>query len=291
VLYKLYNTRDEEELRAGITWSSIKSPIRYAALADENYDEFETTLKEDIASGFERIRSEEVRRLESAFGTAAEGMIEKLDEYEGFIRGSFYRAAFEVLAQHATPDDLEIARSFTSDPHQSVLKDTTLEYALDIIGQFGTEEDVDLIEPFVISSRYNLRYKAASMLLELDPERRQEHALDLLGQDDWKLKKLVLRYSLDEEDVLPIDSVRELLYESDEQTRLGALAYLVQKLDDGEIEDLLEDYPNADDFDFYYYDVICWLDRLVHAPDPIGEWYRDSLTERLEPTESIFELL
>jgi hypothetical protein len=291
VLFELYKTRDEDDLRAEITWVSIKSPIRYAALADRSYEEFEETLKEDITSGFDRVRDRDIRQLREKYGTAADGMIEKIDEFDDFTRGKFYHAAFQVLAQHATPDDLEIARSFTRDPHQSVLKDTTLEYALDIIGQFGTEEDVDLIEPFVTSSRYSLRYKAASMLLELDPERRQEHALELLGQDDWKLKKLAFRYSLDEEDVLPIDSVRELLYESDEQTRLGALAYLVQKLDDGEIEDLLEDYPNADDFDFYYYDVICWLDRLVHAPDPIGEWYRDSLTERLEETKPIFDQL
>jgi len=288
VLFNFYKTHNGEELRAEVTWTSIKSPIRYAALADQNYDEFEATLKEDIASGFERIRSEEVRQLENEFGSAAEGMIEKLDEYEDFIRGSFYRAAFQVLAQHATPNDLEIARSFAHDPHQSVLKDTTLEYALDIIAQFGTEEDADLIEQFVNSSRYSLKYKAASMLFELDPERRQEHALELLEQDEWKLKKMAFRCSLNEEEVLPVNVVREMLYESDEQTRLGALAYLVQKLDDNGIEDLLEDYPNADDFDFYYYDVICWLDRLVHAPDPIRESYRDRLTERMEETEPIF---
>lgn len=290
ILFELYKTWDEDELRTGITWVSVNSPIRYAALADQNYDEFEDTLKEDIALEFERIRGREIRRLQERYAPVADAAIEKLTEYDDFTRGSFYRAAFRVLARYATPEDLEIARSFIRDPHESLLKEATLEYALDIVDQFGTVEDVDLIQPFLTSSRPGLRNKAASMLLTLDPERREEYALELLEQDEWKLKKMAFRHSLNEEGVLPNDSVCELLYESDEQTRLGALAYLTQNFDEGEQEELLEDYPNAEDYDFYYYDVICWLDRLVHAPEPVDEWYRDKLTERLEESDPIIDL-
>lgn len=291
VLFELYKTWDEDELREGIMWVSTKSPIRYAALADRNYEEFEDMLKEDVESGFERIENREISQLREAHHPAAEDLIEKLLEYNDFTKGSFYRAAFGVLARHATAEDIEIARSFIRDPHQSLYKDRTLSHALDIVNQFGTKEDTELLDPFLTAPSQELRVKAAKILFELDPERRQEYGLRLLKRDDWDLRKIALRYSLNEEEILPTDSVGDLLYDADENSRLGSLAYLAQNIKESELKKLLEDYTKADDFDFYYYDVICWLDRLTHAPEPIKEWFRDELTERLEESEPIFELL
>ncbi len=282
VLVELYKTQDAEALDDAIEWTAVRSPERYQALMDEYFDEYANVLRDDIREGFSRIQDRHYEELERRLGTDYAASAREGDKHEDFTRGAFYRAAFKVLTSRATPEDLDLARAFIRNPHESTYKRETLEYAFDIISQHGTAEDVPVVREFMALAEFKALDKAALTLLEIDPERLQEHALELLGHKERRVRELALRYSLHNEEGLPVDAVRAMLYGSEEAIRLDALAYMGQKLSLDRLQELLEEYPRADGFDFYYYDVICWLDRLVYAPEAIAESYRTTLFERLK---------
>ncbi|GAB5522060.1 MAG: hypothetical protein RhofKO_43110 [Rhodothermales bacterium] len=153
--------------------------------------------------------------------------------------------------------------------------------------KFGSTQDTELVMSILTTSEYSLKRKAASILLQLAPDLEQELALELLRFEDSDIHKITLRYFISKEDMLPFDFVRALLYRSSDATRLMALAYLAKKLSDEELKSLLRHYSLAEGFDFYYYDVICWLDRIVHAPTLIANWYKSTLNAQLEEHKSL----
>jgi hypothetical protein len=60
------------------------------------------------------------------------------------------------------------------------------------------------------------------------------------------------------------DELRELLYSSKDTIRIAALDGLMSRLDDDALSALLREYPKPGRS--YYYNVVCELDRRLHAP-------------------------
>lgn len=282
VLYEYYKRQEKESLLREISWDSIKSPIRYAALINEHYEQFEELLVNDIKSGFDRIKVNAIENYRKKYGEMANGLIETFNKYDDMIKGSFYRDAFRVLLQNAQEKDLEIIREYLRNPHFSYYKDDILYYILEIIEKFGNENETDLILNILERSDYGVKNKAANLLLKISSEEREKYAQYLFHEDEISLYKLLLNFSLNEEEVLTVDSVKELTYKPNSILRLAALAYLFKKLSEDHLKEFLDQYPLADGFDFYYYDIICWLDRIVYAPYPIKEYYHNSLEQFLE---------
>ena len=284
VLRALYSRWSEEELEDGVWWSS-DGALRYQVLIEEHHDAHGDRLREDIREEFDGING----RVQQAVLTGNNN-----DRDDSFTKGSFYRAAFQALIPHATPDDVEIAREFLQDPHESTFTREIVEDAFQIIAQHGGPAEIDVLWEYVRSEDTGLQKQAAALILDLDPDRFQEHALELLNPEDWTIQKIVYRCALENEQELPTVEVRKYLYSSESKVRRGALPYLVRKIDQDALEELLNSYPKSDDidFDFYYYDVIGWLDRLLYAPAPIREHYREELMESLEESDAfIFDSL
>jgi hypothetical protein len=97
--------------------------------------------------------------------------------------------------------------------------------------------------------------------------------------DDPDVTRGVLRYSLENHDGLLLNEVLTLLFNAKEQTRLDTLALLVHDLSRENLESLLDEYPNTQNF--YYYTVMNWLDRLVYASDDVRDVYAAKLEHRL----------
>jgi hypothetical protein len=278
VLRTLYRTWSQDKLEETLGWSS-DAALRYQVLIDQHYEAHGDRLRDDIRNGFEDIP-----------GRVLLGVLRENDDNrdDSFTVGSFYRASFQVLADHATPEDVEVARAFLEDPHESTFTGQVVEDAFRILAQHGGPDDVDVVWEYVTSDELGLPKRAAALILDLDPERFQDHAVDLLNTGEWTIQKVVFQSALENEEDLPRQEVRRLLYHSESQTRRGALAYVLQRMDDDELEELLETYPQAEviDFDFYYFDVLGWLDRVLYAPDAIRDHYRNQLSQSVERENS-----
>lgn len=273
VLRTLYRTWSEAELEEGIEWSS-NGALRYEVLIERNFGSHAERLRDDIRNEFEDIPNR-----------ALLGILRR-DEDSGddsFTVGSFYRSAFQVLANHAEPEDTEIANDFLQDAHESTFKRQIVEDAFQILDQHGEPDDVDAVWGYVDSEEVGIPQRAAALILDLDPDQFQEHAIELLNTGDTSIQRVVFQFAIEKERNLREKEVRRFLYDSDSTTRRAVLAYFVQRMNDDELEKMLDAYPQAEDidFDFYYYDVIGWLDRLLYAPGPIREYYRSQLESEL----------
>jgi len=282
LLYEYYKKQDADDLVKRISWSSIKSPIIYAVLVDKNYDKYKELLKEDINSGFSRIREKTIEDYRSKYGKRADEIIDTVTKYDNMTKGIFYKYAFQVLSQKVQKQDLEIAKEYLENPHFSYFKDDILISILSMIEKVGDENETDLLLNILDISNYGVKRKAASLLLKLDIKDRKSYAQELFQQDEISIYKTLFNFSLDEEDVLNLDSVKDLTYKSNRNTRLAALSYLTKKLSIDNLKEFLDQYPSADEYDFYYYDVICWLDRIIYAPDSIKDYYYASLEKYIE---------
>jgi len=57
----------------------------------------------------------------------------------------------------------------------------------------------------------------------------------------------------------------------------------MEKSSDQELERLLERYTTEQGS--YYYDVVCWIDRILWSPPRLREMHRRQLRERLLPVQ------
>lgn len=101
----------------------------------------------------------------------------------------------------------------------------------------------------------------------------------LLDVNDAEVVRLSLKWLLGQEHDPYVDKVKELLYRKTDQIRLCALSYLVYVLECSALEELLDEYPNAQRY--YYYNVICWLDRVLYAPRGLREEYVRQIKEKI----------
>ena len=70
--------------------------------------------------------------------------------------------------------------------------------------------------------------------------------------------------------------VRDLLRVSDSAVRVKAASFLIARLPQERLEEVLDAYLEG----YHYYNVVCWMDRALYAPARL----RDLYMARLEPS-------
>jgi hypothetical protein len=75
-----------------------------------------------------------------------------------------------------------------------------------------------------------------------------------------------------------MESVEPMLTEESDVVRRKALAFIVVKSSHDENEGVLARYLAQPR---YYYDVVCWLDRILYAPDQLRQTYCAKLEREL----------
>ncbi len=282
VLLELYKKAPYEDLEQGIGWFSTKGELKYEALADSYFEKFKATLRNDISQGFERLKN---RFYIEELGTDPDISDElvyrfkKLDDYN-FER--FRWAAYRALAKHAEPSDIKFARSLLSDLRSELFEEELVQAAVEIMKEHGNADDVELLKPVLSGTYPDVSTEGAQLVLQLDPSNRSENAKHLLAMDNADVTRGVLKYSLENHGALSLEDARNLLLNAKEQVRLDALAFLARKLATKDLESLLDHYPTSQNY--YYYNVVCWLDRILYATGDLRDVYVSELNQRFSST-------
>ena len=72
----------------------------------------------------------------------------------------------------------------------------------------------------------------------------------------------------------------EFLNDEKDHKRLFAVSFFSQKYNKNKLEDLIKVcHSNRNG---YYFDVICWLDRLIYSPEPINSYYKSELIDKIK---------
>jgi hypothetical protein len=287
VLLERYKTLPYEDLEQGIGWFSTHGELRYEAIADSHFERFKEILRNDISQDFQRLKEKfytEQQALISGFPDESrdklkDDLIGRFREHDDFRFELFRRAAYRALAKHAEPTDVQFARSLLSDLRSKYFREELVQAAFEIIKEHGDADDAELLKPILAAAYPEVKAKGAELILQLASHNRSENIEYLVEMDDPDVITGVLRYSLENHDGLFLNEAYDLLFNAKEQIRLDTLAFLASTLSRVNLESLLDEYPNTQNF--YYYNVVSWLDRLLYAPSDVRDVYAAKLKNRL----------
>jgi hypothetical protein len=170
-------------------------------------------------------------------------------------------------------------RSLLSNLSSKYFREELVQAAIEILTEHGAADDVELLKPLLSDTYPKVGTVGVELILQLAPINRSENIQYMLDMDDPDVTRGVLRYSLESQDALSPEGARNLLFNTKEQVRLDALAFLAHKLSREELESLLKEYPTIQNF--YYYNVVSWLDRILYAPGNLSDDYAAELKQRL----------
>jgi len=289
ILHSLLEQYSYADLLKEIEWYSEAGTIAYEVMAKRFFAESSERIRKDLDEGFETLHNQyfenripileknlrkslqtlPVSVQDLAIKTAAEEL--RKDENEGtreYIRGKYIAAALLGLAQNCEEKDLLIARRYLTESQPEYYGEVEVNAAR-IIAKLGDSSDVALLA----SRAQQMNGKKKQILLEaalkLSPGIKGI-ASQLLQDDSLDAFELGIRSLIKAGDSETNSILEKNLLDENESKRQKALSLIVENSTDEDLRQLLERYISRDT---YYYNVVCWLDRYLFAPDPIRQVY------------------
>ena len=272
IIVAFYSSQSVEATLSVVDWYSIDGLLAYKALALNHFGSVESTIGEDVANGFKRIRQDALKRSEEAGGPqAAKELESRFQKYDSFFESQFREAALLGIAKNGLSGAAEIAKPFLSQDSFGLLH-----AAVKVVCNFGDSGFRDDLLRIAKSTYGDLKEDAARGAIKLSPK-PLETATDLLKSDSKDLSNLALSWLLSQENAKLAVGLKEFLHDSDAEFRLSSLLWLSKRLARNELEAALASYLSNET---YYYDVVTWLDRLLYAPEHLRGPFARKLGEK-----------
>jgi len=297
ILYGLYQTFGYDDLLKEINWISPDGAIAYRVMAEHHFDKAADRIRGDLADSFQSLRQEWVDhikadvtdKLRKAFGAKMaipevnkkvqplldQSLTERLGTEEivqEFTRGKYIASALAGLALHGQRDDLAVARRYLAE-RRSHYFGAVQEKAARVIARFGDESDV----PELVSAANELNGDTQEAILNVAlgfSPGPQGVAPELLEEDNTTIFRISIEALLRNDTIDAKELIKGYLHDGHDFKRVMATRYLVKKCSREELVELLKNYESGGS---YYYNVVCWLDRCLYAPEPLKRAYMDEL--------------
>jgi hypothetical protein len=276
IYLEIYKKMSYEELEKSISWDSFKSPIIYRAMAEVYYTKFKKTLVDDLRTKFERIKKpfDLMRKLSPEL----EKSISEFDKYSDNIRDGFAFEAIGALTNNMVKNDLILARELINENYQ--YNDDSIKCnLLRIIEKFGNTKDIKILEKLSNSKSTSVRHKSIEIITALDKNNKFGLVEKLIHSDIKEEVRRGLRHSIDINYEIDESEIIKLLYHENDDIRLDSLSYLCKTNEVNVLEKVVEEYISKDG---YYYNVVCWIDRLLYSPSVLNKYFYKQILERLE---------
>ena len=268
VIEKIYENFPKEELWNEIDWISINGHLAYRIYASEYFDLFKDQLYKDLDTDFKRIREEYIKNLELA--------VVEIGKLEDFIKREFIASALAVLAIKGGNGSLKYARKYAEVNDRDIQR-----YVVQIISKCGDSEDVPVLVRIAFDNYGPTRTEAVKQALK-HSKFNKEVIQQFISSGEKEIIKTCLSHDLDSESCVLIEYAKSLLMHKTDDIRVYALSYLGNVLTKKELYALLNSYFAGTT---YYYDVVCWLDRILFAPSKIRSFYKENLLNKIKENE------
>jgi hypothetical protein len=305
----MYRTYTVEDLRELIDWQSDYGAVAYKALSLYHFDEESSRVRDDLNQEFktderpyleaaivERVKQKEEEKAQPFYprpmdlfsGALTRALNQKRNEKEPTpedsaksetegVKNKYIAAALAGIAQNGEADDVTFGRRYLRRDDYDVLVE-----AVKVIERFGDEDDIQDLIDVAKKKEGILQESAARAALKLSPDVKETaRALLLVAKED--LAGVIAGYLVNKQDVAGVSEFAEpLLREESDIVRRKVMALLAKKLTTEELEGMLGQYTSQ----LYYYDVVCWLDKILYAPEPLKEAFVRQLEEELLISDS-----
>ncbi len=269
IILTYLQTLSKDTLEKIVDWYSREGRIAYEVLALDHFETVASTLPQDFKDGFRRIKEDSLRPIREARGEEeAKKIDEAFKDLDQFIGEQFAEAALRGLAKNPLPEAVGIAKYY-------LMRDTygSRDAALEVVLQFGSSEDVNDLLKMASETYGELQKKAALGALRLSSS-PLETCREFFVSDDINLPKIAMHWFVMQSTFEVSKALKTFLYDKDQAFRISSLCGLVRRLDQGQLEDALNEYMQATT---YFYDVVTWLDRLLYSPPRFAEAFRNKL--------------
>lgn len=270
VILALYRTFTYDRLLSQADYFSVDGSIAYKALVLDHFPKISEQTRSDLSDSFETVKQRSIEKYRAKYGNITIPTLK--EELDKFIRRNFMSAALSGLAIHGEPSDIQIGRRYLLESDNRVRLE-----AVRIVERFGDASDVGILIDIAKDSYGKLKELAAFAAIKLAPG-VSGAACTLLETEDQILVGLAVKSLLEEDSAEVLQLLEPLLVSKNDITRPKVLVYFVKKCPEEELKQLLSRYikrPN------YYYNIICWLDRVLYAPPPLKQMYMQELEAKL----------
>lgn len=265
---------DKRDLEDHIDWYNVDGPLAYKALAVNFSQGNAVRIRNDLETEFRNVKADSEKRIREQYGElGVKKLTEGFDQFQDYIADAFSAAALSGLAKHGVSQDVRFGRKFLREAQDLRL----LGEAVEVVARFGDQRDVaDLLR--VANAQHGVvRRRALETAMKLSPG-RDGAVRELLAAEDPDFIRIALQ-NLDEGASVEIQSeIYQLLFHKNDEIRELALAKLTLRSGDRENENLLEQYLGSG---VYYYNVVCWLDRIIYAPESLKQFFQSQMEEKL----------
>ncbi len=261
------------EVRRHVTWLGPSNWLAYLVLGLRDWVSMSTTVRNDLVSGFVRIREEFVRGELAdlmADGRRIEQRVAELDE---FITSQFTVAALRILLRRGHKKDLRFAKKYLTSESPDIKRS-----AQELLVKLAGKDEIASLVQIALNDTGEVAVMAGRRALSLDRQRQVRDRL--LRSDNELVVKLCLQRALERREAVPDDEVAYLLQHEKVVIRVMAVAYLVEAsaAQRQKLEKIIKQYTHNES---YYYNVVCWLDCVVYAPQTFRRAFRKKLVAQL----------
>jgi hypothetical protein len=298
LVLEYFKTLRYEQLLTKTSWA-VDGRSAYRVLAMRHFDQFGARVRSDLDNEFAAVLSAERDEIRAGYREAAEksgnhSLAERIahlpypefikemcpqlnwDELEEYTRRLFISAALAGLVVHGKQSDVLYARKYLLEPSLSSGLPSGPRYrseAVELLARFAEETDTETLRQIAVESYAPMRQVAAKALLGLAPG-VNEISRQLMDSTDHEISNLAMESLAKCRSKMARGLLQDRLKAENASTRLRALKIVTRPMNRRRLEKLLERYVATG---AYYYDVVCWMDRILYAPQPLRGVYRQQL--------------
>jgi hypothetical protein len=277
VMMELLKRLPPDTLKENVDWFTTLGAMAYKALGVFHFHSVANEIRSDLENDFARIKQLSEEQLRASYGSSADSFIETLKKSESFLRGEFTVAGLAALAINGVGEDVEIGRRYLTSTDPDVIDE-----AVRIVERLGHSTDADALVNIARSYSHNqIGALAARAALKLSPGIGGA-VRGLLAAENADLAQIAVNALLDEDKAQVGELLKPFLYSKIDGVRIKVLAFFVKRCSMEELEELLTEYPTSSNTHFYYYNVVCHLDRVLYAPQPLKKLCRRDIESELD---------
>lgn len=281
ILKGVYESKEPLDLEKSIDWTTGDSQLIYEIIGKKDFNRYKDEIRNDLKNRFTEKRKVWQERSAARFKISVEDLKKTFDQYEELITTQFCVAALKIIYEHGGPKDVPMARAlYAADSYE--LK----RLCVAIIKKYGNAKDSLFLLDISRSGRlYDDRPIMGA--LSLDKAGKNKILTYALESENETHVKRAIAFAYKNSKVIPPKKIDELLRHQNDGTRAAAVAYVCERYSEKQMEKLLNEYVSKG---HYFYNVVCWLDRILHAPPVLKKIYHRELKEKLAWKEEELDL-
>jgi len=273
ILEKIYNKFSTEELEKSIEWLSLDGPLIYEIIGLRTFQNNKKEIRSDLQEGFKSKKDIWSKQLALKYKIPEATLQETYAKYEGFLIDQFKIAALKVILKYGNSKDVPIVKTLLNSDSYEIKK-----LCVKIIETYGSQRDSLILLDFALTASINDDTAIMGSLL-LDKNGKYKIIEKIFDSQKYALMKKAIAFSLKFKRPIPPKIVSSLLFCDDDEVRVYAVALINKIQTIKENQELLKKYTTKES---YYYNVVCWLDRILYAPSPLRKKFEETLQTILD---------